>query len=58
MELPLVLEVADVAVVVLEVFQGPITIGDGDPLFILFGFESPSSFRVETVSTGRVNLGH
>ena len=58
MEFPLVLEVASVAVVVLEVFQRPITIGNLYPLLVLFGFESPSSLGVKAVSAGRVYLGH
>ena len=52
MEFPLVLEVAGVAVVVLEVFQRPITVGKGYPLLVLFSLEGSSSFGVEAVAAG------
>ena len=58
MEFSFVLEVTSVTVIVLEVFEGPIAIGNFYPLLVLFGLEGPSSLGVETVTAGRVNLGH
>ena len=58
MELSFVLEVTSVTVVVLKVFEGPIAIGEGYPLLVLFGLKGPSSLGVKAVTAGRVNLGH
>ena len=58
MRFPFVLKVAVSAVVGGEVLLRPIRVWNGCPLPLLFGFKSPSSFGVETVTTSGVDLGH